>query len=202
MTSELSLERWSSHLRGVHARSGLYFVPARVELAVGAVLVLRNSSNEVALVRKAAKEAYEFSDLWVFPGGMVRASNDAFPDAVESSLRSRVALETGLELHDIQPLPTEELSITSYYAKGSQRFVLVLPFTTCAEGPLQPADQSIAASRWFVPSEIDVAMAPANLLVLKRYLDWRGQPMSDSQVDALDEAKRKCEAWRRETSDE
>jgi ADP-ribose pyrophosphatase YjhB (NUDIX family) len=197
----MNLERWSTHLRGVHARGGLYLVPARVELAVGVVLVVRNSLDEVALIQKAAKEAYEFSNLWAFPGGMVRGSNGSFLDAVESSLRSRVGAEIGLGFGDVQPLPTGELSVTSYNAKGSRRFVLVLPFTACADGPLHPADPSIGASRWFAPSEIDVSMAPANLLVLCRYLEWRGYPISEAQIDAVDEAKQRCEAWRLEASD-
>jgi hypothetical protein len=122
---------------------------------LGAILVVEDAeTHAIVFVRKAQKMRYEFSSMLAFPGGMVRLGSHPDDLALEivRSLIQRVHAETGLEMSlekigllDISTAPT-----TRYWAKGSYRHTIVLPFymKLTQQSKLRPNDSSIEEAFW------------------------------------------------------
>lgn len=145
------------------------------EWRIGAV-VLAQSSDRFAAVRKAPKPGYDFSGLWAMPGGMVRpnAASGDFERVVEDALCIRAASESGLAVSHLERASGLGPVVTSYDVAGTRRHVVVMAFVACLPQPvpLRVSDTSIADAVW---SEIPpdwTAFAPANRLILGHLL-WR-----------------------------
>jgi 8-oxo-dGTP diphosphatase len=100
---------------------------------------------------------------WEFPGGKVcpdETPEDALVRELREELGAEIALEARLRSH-VYSYP----SIT----------IELIPFVcTMVSGGLHPSEH--AEVRWFAPHEADsIAWTPADILVLKAYIDKRKQ---------------------------
>lgn len=133
-------------------------------------VVLINAADGFATVRKAAKPGYEFSGDWALPGGMVRVSGagQSLRARIDAALRERARAEAGLTLQALIPLNALGPVVTRYTAKRRLRHTLVAAFESAAPtgARLEPADPSIQAARWAVPTTELSGFAPANRLIL------------------------------------
>jgi hypothetical protein len=138
--------------------------------AIGIVLLAQQASQIVA-VQKAAIPGYEFSDYFALPGGLIRVEpvSSTFPEAVEPSLCARAFRECGLPKDRMKNLRLidVEYPVTSYSAKGRQRFTLVLA-ARCDISDFRPAaaDRSVSRAFLLAPPFSLRAFAPANRLIL------------------------------------
>ena len=163
-------------------------------------VVLARSGGQVAVVQKAERPGYEFSGKWAFPGGMIRSDGApaGSPSNTCRAASQRASIETGLQFQAVTPQTQLGPIVTSYTAKGSQRFTLVAAFA-CehpAAEPLRPSDDSIKAAAW-LPMLGDLAdFAPANCLILA-HLVWRDlDPDQQLRMRArITAALRQCSAW-------
>ncbi len=189
------------------------------DLECGAVLFLREKSmGRVLMVQKAPRAGYRFSDLWVLPGGMIRAvdqkaeeaSKEASRETVEESgsqfVQKRVERETGLTierralraLRNFWPPP-----VTRVEEKGRARYTLVLPFShdplPSAPMGLAPHGSSIQAVSWLDPVACWDEIAPANQIILANLLwaEWT-EKQRGSVRPALEEAREQCTRWAQE----
>ncbi len=184
------------------------------DLECGVVLFLREEpGGRVLMVQKALRDGYEFSDLWVLPGGMIRVGNPA-PDEVGATLEEsgsrfvqiRLALETGLKLErqalralrGFWPPP-----VTRYKAKGRTRYTLVLPFShdplPSAPMELAPHCSSIQALGWLDPVARWEEIAPANQIILANLLWTQWSQKQRARVrPALEATREQCTRWAQE----
>lgn len=177
-------------------------------------IVFANSKQSFAAIQKAAPSSgnYEFKDLWALPGGMVRASNRQ-PDWSDSEIlrltiassRQRAELEAGFPPDETQnPAPIGSLGpiVTSYTAKGQQRYtlVVVLEFEVPEPFELSPRDHSVQAARWMeIPPPWD-RFAPANRLAIAHLLWPRlAAEQKETARAPIEEAARQCASWASDT---
>ncbi|MBW2713561.1 MAG: NUDIX hydrolase [Deltaproteobacteria bacterium] len=180
-------------------------------LTCGAVLLLREASGgRVLMVQKAPRSGYEFSNLWVLPGGTLRSIDqeveEGMVEAGRRTLCERLALETGLSLEGSTLQPVRSVDpppVTCYTAKGKTRFTLVLlffhePLPSPPRG-LSPRCSSIQGLRWCDPATCWDEIAPANQLLLANLLwnEWT-QAQRAHLRPALEEAREKCTRWAQE----
>lgn len=173
---------------------------------LGSVLLARRN-GDVALIQKAASgtDAYEFTDLWALPGGMIRAhegdsSGADIPQLTRRSLQRRVALEAGIgpDISDAMTLvATLGPIVTSYTAKGRQRYTLMVVHSCqCPPGhQLVSGDRSVQAARWAERPDW-ARLAPANCLILGHLL-W-GDLTEQARAEArpsLEAAAAACGQW-------
>jgi len=174
---------------------------------LGAVCIARSENGLSLLVQKAVKtgEQYEFSGKWSFPGGMLRAehSEEAKPgDEVRiadlaATLSNRLTAETGLKHEDISRLELAHSYpplVTSYTAKGSRRYTLIIPFFADLNqsATVGSADRSIFKAQWRKVDDAIEQMAPANSIYAMLF--------SNQSVAAItsSEAWRECRSWANE----
>jgi hypothetical protein len=175
---------------------------------VGAVL-LATKDDAFAVVRKAPVEAedYEFSGLYVLPGGMVRTCDlsDAkiranAPALALRSLRSRVRKEAGLEIAESCEDPASELGpiVTSYRAKGQPRFTVVVAYRCSIESDLslRTTDHSVDDVAWMKVPVAWARFAPANTMVIAHLL-WPRLDESERRRARphVEKAAGQCSAW-------
>jgi len=175
---------------------------------LGTVLMVQSQAAFV-VVRKANAEGgqYEFGNLVTLPGGMVR-ERDRLVEGGEIkierlmllSLANRVLRETSLILKDMPPLVLADLGpiVTSYFAKGKQRFALLVAHT-CEmpeQVPLCPDDHSILEATWMPFAADWSSFAPANCVAIA-HLVWSKLGPQDQKaaypyiIRAID----RCKAW-------
>lgn len=150
------------------------------------VLVCDHSgtSPKFLLVQKAAKPGYPFSDLWALPGGMVRTKDDqpANFTLLATSAVERLRDETGLNIEPNRlKLNTEIPPVTEYPVKGDTCRVIVLALelegTIASDtGQIRPTAKSIARCSFTDPLTIIDKLAPANRIILARFL-WPRIPI-------------------------
>lgn len=188
------------------------FVAGRLDdcWRLGGVL-LASWRDQICLVQKAERsdEPYEYSGMWVLPGGMVRADHfteitDNIDDsAVRQSLQYRTLIEAGLEpshCSDWQPLDRIGPVITSYRAKGRQRFTLVMAHTCAAQsqtiGPAQ-LPPSISEVAWIDARNLSWEfLAPANRIILAHLLwDIVSPDLTKADRGFIDSAVKICAEW-------
>lgn len=172
---------------------------------LGAILFARRS-NAFAVVRKAPVSGggYEFAGLHALPGGMARASRSlngetgSPQDILKESLLDRVRREVGLtneNLHDPVFAPVGPI-VSSYTAKGRQRFTLIVPFTS-EVGPaarLQVSDRSVDEASWMPIPPAWEGLAPGNLVALA-HLVWNEMGGSAAARPLVDGSARRCSEW-------
>lgn len=149
---------------------------AGTDVGVGSVLAV-TAGGQMLFVRKASVPDYKFSDLWALPGGMVRfAGSTVVPGqywetAFAQFLSIRVGQESGLIVPPsaIKRMPCIP-PITSYEARGAQRWTQVIPFLASMEqtSPVAAGDHSIATAEWRSPDATVADCAPANCLIIAR----------------------------------
>lgn len=139
---------------------------------MGSVLMVERSDERILVVKKAAREEYEFSGLWVMPGGLLR-TNELLPaiDAAmlaslaASSLDERARLESGWpgSSDDFEAVLSVQPRVTSYISKGTRRYTLVLPFRATRPFTFEPAasDPSVVDAAWMSRDDIVGQLAPA-----------------------------------------
>jgi hypothetical protein len=174
---------------------------------LGAVLFARRS-NAFAVVRKAPVSGggYEFAGLHVLPGGMARASRSSTwetgspRDILKESLLDRVRREVGLTDEDLQDpvfAPVGPI-VSSYTAKGSKRFTLIVPFTSevGSAASLQVSDRSVDDASWMPIPPAWESLAPGNLVAIAHTV-WN--EMDEGQRAAarplVDGSARRCSEW-------
>ena len=139
---------------------------------LGAVAFVRSGEN-FAVVQKAARTSYEFSDLWALPGGMVRLPKGDEPsiDRLEGAVRSRINQEAGLILNELDPVALGPI-VTTYVAKGRSRTTLVAVFAGQTSHPetLTANDSTIQTVAWSSALATPALFAPANQLILAHLL--------------------------------
>lgn len=139
---------------------------------LGAVAFVR-SGESFAVVQKAARANYEFSNLWALPGGMVRLrkGDESSPDRLADAVRSRICQEAGIVMNELDPLALGPI-VTTYAAKGRSRTTLVAVFTGRTPRPenLAPSDSTIQAVAWSSALATPAVFAPANQLILAHLL--------------------------------
>jgi hypothetical protein len=174
---------------------------------VGAVLFARRS-RAFALVRKArvARGTYEFAGLCALPGGMARRRDPVVgfawepDDLLRASRLERAHREAGLAPEHLRALVAAPLGpiVTSYSAKGRQRFTLVVPFVCDVEAgaQLQVADESVDECFWMsVPPEWE-GIAPANRVAIAHLL-WSELDEGERAVARphVLESTQRCSKW-------
>lgn len=158
--------------------------------AVGSVVALTSDDGtRTLLVRKAPRDAYAFSRLLVFPGGLVRSGPGvAWPGAWSAATPDRVRAEAGVALAGVSLRPAFELGplVSSYVAKGATRYTLVLPLVgRMPAGAAGSNDPSITEAGWLpLPLPLD-EMAPVNRIVAWHVMG--GGPVPPSVADAIGE---------------
>jgi hypothetical protein len=174
---------------------------------LGAVLFARRS-GAFAVVRKAVVDgsAYEFAGLYALPGGMARLRESAEDATVSAgsllwaSLLERGHREAGLtpeHLRDPVAAPVGPI-VTSYTAKGQQRYTLVVPFL-CAVGAgahLHVSDRSVDESCWMtIPPDWE-RIAPANRVAVA-HLVWKEMDADQRTLARphVDQSVRQCSKW-------
>ena len=177
-------------------------------LAVGAVLIAENEEDEILLVTKASKPGYEFGRLDVLPGGLLRfpipgpISRDHVSRIALASITSRVQAEAGYlgdlsaERLSLAPVPT-----TSYFDRGRQQYVLVLPYVSSKllRFVPNPSDSSVIAARWSNPILGFTKLAPANRVIVAFFI-WPRLDLTARAACrlAVDEAIADTSEWARQ----
>lgn len=197
-------------LRCISLPDGFLAPSIETRWRLGAVL-MAECAGGFAVVRKApvTNEAYEFAGLMTLPGGMVRLAN--WPDGetpfdagklTRYSLHARAKLEAGLDPSETKESVEAELGpiVTSYLAKGQQRFTLIVVYTceVKAMASLAPNDHSVDEAIWVSKIDDWTRFAPANRLIVA-HLRWSGLD-SDEQEQAraaVESAAEECSAWAR-----
>jgi hypothetical protein len=203
--SKLSLTRMLARCRV--QQDGFVSLSETTPWRIGAVLFARRSGT-FAVVRKAPVPggAYEFAGLYALPGGMARVGEHAqgvtvsAGSVLEASLLERVHREAGLateQLRELMPAPLGPI-VTSYTAKGQQRFTLVVPLKCEVEAGahLKVSDGSVDESSWMdVPPDWE-RFAPANCIAIAHLL-WNEMDADQRAVARphIDEAIRRSAAW-------
>ncbi len=175
------------------------------KIGVGFVALLETLSGEIILIRKSFRESYEFSGQLALPGGMVRSTqgeSDEFSKSLKHSMQNRLDQETGIPFSSLPPLEYYAFTpITSYTAKGSRRYTLVLPFKGKIPDqlPLTSKSSSVEEPQWWhwqkIIAHID-QLAPANRLILVAYLQNRLSPKEIRSISAaVREARNLCNTW-------
>jgi hypothetical protein len=173
---------------------------------LGSVLFATRGES-IALIQKAASltDAYEFAHLWALPGGMVRThegdpAEASAADLTRASLQRRVAVEAGIgtDISDGMSIaPTLGPVVTSYTAKGRQRYTLMVVHS-CPCPPdlsLVAADRSVQTVGWVDRPEWS-KLAPANCLIVGHLL-WK-ELTDEARVaarPAIADAARACGQW-------
>lgn len=172
---------------------------------IGAVLLLLDPARKmVVLIRKAAKEGYEFSNMLALPGGMIRTmeGSGTVLNCILNSLIERVYLECGLRVDsgDIVSMEMAPPPVTRYTVKGEPRYVVVLPFACAISdcSKLQSIVSSVSEASW-----VDIAadwnwdeVTPACRIVLVNGI-WSllsGEDR-DNAIKSVGESQRKCNEW-------
>jgi len=139
--------------------------------AVGTVLLAQNGRGFVC-VRKAQKEAYEFSGLLTLPGGVVRGvecEDSAGP--IIKSLADRMDREAGLAFSDLTDLVFAKdigMPVTAYTVRRRIVRTVILPFSAAVREDFEPRARDASVSECFyrqAPFEWP-EFAPANRLLL------------------------------------
>ncbi len=144
---------------------------------LGAVCIIKGGEESYIAVQKAIRtdEAYEFSGLWSFPGGMVRCHESINSSSgrslkvsdVLTSLALRIAAEAGIDRGALQEFELfSELKplVSSYTAKGEKRYTLIIPFRAELSDSISPmtSDASIMNAQAVRLSSIIPLMSPAS----------------------------------------
>jgi hypothetical protein len=188
-------------------QDGFVSLSEKTPWRIGGVLFARRS-GAFAVVRKAPVPgaSYEFAGLYALPGGMARLRERAegatvrAGNVLEASLLERAHREAGLapeQLRELVPAPLGPI-VTSYTAKGQQRFTLVVPFKCEVEAGarLQVSDGSVDESSWMaVPPDWE-RFAPANCIAVA-HLVWNEMEADQRAVARphIHEAIRQSAAW-------
>jgi hypothetical protein len=189
------------------------FVAPKLESAwrLGAV-VLVACQGAFAVVQKASagNNQYEFAGLLALPGGMVRVEDwlDGRHDInVEAltvrSLNVRLAQEISLRIEDRSEIVPTDLGpiVTSYFAKGAQRFTLIVTHTceVAHELPIRSHHLSIDKAFWMPFGGQWHGLAPANCVAIA-HLVWNRICLRDQALAKpyVEEAIGKCAAWGKE----
>jgi hypothetical protein len=196
-------------LRSYHEQEDGFFAPqSETPWRLGAVL-LADRGDAFVMVRKApvADGKYEFAGLLALPGGMVRVRDwvgdggDIDTEALMiRSLDARVLQETSLRAENRSEIVAANLGpiVTSYSAKGKQRFTLLVAHTCQVSNKvaLHTADHSIDEASWMPFAAEWNRFAPANCVAIA-HLVW-GRISAADQVVArphVEEAIKKCSSW-------
>jgi hypothetical protein len=184
--------------------SGIWTFDGRI--GFGVVILLETSSGDLLLLKKASKSDYEFSGLFALPGGMIRAQQTAdhdFPSDLERTIYDRLENEAGIFEHSlphIAPAANTPL-VTSYTAKGSRRYTIVLPYLGQFKerANVESRSSSVQEPRWLHWREVIPLLAqtaPANRLVIASYL-WQRMDRTQRRDIAvsIDEAVQVCRGW-------
>jgi len=162
-------------------------------VAIGAVLLIENAAGESVVVTKAPKPGYEFSGLDTLPGGMLRSTGagpirqDNLRRIAFESLSMRASAEAGyLPESALAPIELNPPPTTSYNVGGARKHVIVLPYAITAPPGFHPvaSDRSVTRARWVNPLEVVPNLAPANCLIVCKFI-W-------PRLDAA--AREKCRA--------
>jgi hypothetical protein len=177
-------------------------------VAIGAVLLIENDAGEIVVVTKAPKPGYEFGDLDVLPGGLLRSIGSDHIGQSElrritiKSLTARAKAEAGF-LSEVAPamIAFDPPPTTSYTVRGAQQYVVVLPHFVRAERDFSPAtaDSSVTMARWVDPLEVVPNLAPANCIIVCKFI-W---PRLDSAArekcrPSIKKAAADCKRWAQE----
>ena len=212
MVHDLSLNQTVyNFLRRCAAQTDGFLAPSEITpWRLGAVVMAEHAGGFV-VVRKAAVtgEAYEFAGFLSLPGGMVRANdwpNVNLPvdpvQLVRLSLHNRALREAALAPEIMSDLRDAALGpiMTSYSAKGRQRFTLMLVHLCSINEPLKlkSTDRSIDAATWIPLFDSWEDFAPANRLIVA-HLMW--SRLSAEQRDlarkTVEAAAEICSDWAR-----
>jgi 8-oxo-dGTP pyrophosphatase MutT (NUDIX family) len=177
-------------------------------VAIGAVLLIENAAGEIVVVTKAPKPGYEFSGSDTLPGGMLRSAcaGPIRPDDLRriafESLSMRASAEAGYlpesapAVIELNPPPT-----TSYTVGGARKHVVVLPYAITAPQGFHPvaSDRSVTTARWVNPLEVIPNLAPANCIVVCKFI-W---PRLDAALRgkcraSIGNAAADCKRWAQE----
>jgi hypothetical protein len=163
---------WFGDLK--HGEDGIWTIKDG-RCAVGIVLLTRYR-DKVVLVRKAQVTGYEFSGRLTLPGGIVRGPAGAtFDDCAENSIALRASRECGVDpdlLEDLRLDETGNPPVTSYTAKGSRRYTLVLAAHVTLRDAFAPKSNDQTVSEAFL-TDMPLSweeFAPANRLILAKTL--------------------------------
>lgn len=177
-------------------------------VAIGAVLLIENDAGEIVVVTKAPKPGYEFGDLDVLPGGLLRSKGfgrirqSDLRQITIKSLSSRAKAEAGFLSKaapvaiDLDPPPT-----TSYTVRGKRRYVVVLPHVVKAKRDFSPcaADNSVKTARWVDPLEVVPNLAPANCIIISKFIWPRLGPAAREKCrPSIEKAAGDCQRWAKE----
>lgn len=158
--------------------AGFWGIPGD-QVGFGVVAMIHNDKGEMLFVRKANRPGYEFSGLWAFPGGMVRASKDnpTWGADWRGSLSSRLLAEAGIDVAQVDSWTSAGVSpapVTSYQAKGAKRYTAVLAVGgLVASAPLpRGGDHTVSECCWMDPVGRWSEIAPANRIIAAAAL-WK-----------------------------
>lgn len=168
---------------------------------VGAVMLIRRM-GQVALIRKAPRPGYAFSEMLAMPGGLIRARDQmGFEKAFQQYLFERVKLEAGIDVGDLREpklLSLGACPVSGYRVKGIERRTVIIAVEAVCDrsADLKCADPSVADASWHeVPPPWD-RVAPANCLILASALASDLSPDQRSMALArVDAAHSQCCRW-------
>ncbi len=195
-------------LRCVPLPDGFLAPSIETRWRLGAVL-MAECADAFAIVRKApvANEAYEFAGLLTLPGGMVRFRD--WPDGetpfdaeklTRYSLHMRAKQEAGLDPSETKESLEAGLGpiVTSYFAKGQQRFTLIIVHKCQVKEMLSVAsnDKSVDAATWVSKIDDWKRFAPANRLIVA-HLRWSRLDRDEQEQarPSVETAAKECSAW-------
>ena len=174
---------------------------------IGAVLLI-TSPRGYALVRKASKQGYEFSQKLTLPGGMVRPlDTESFEHSIVRSVLERAEAEAGIHrdiLQSVNIAPQAECPVTAYSVKGVLKYTVMIPVIAHSDVDFELGvdDPSVAETFWHDSTKVPwEQLAPGNCIIIHNLL---ASKLSKSTLtkgsSAIEKAKQKVNYWASQSS--
>jgi 8-oxo-dGTP pyrophosphatase MutT (NUDIX family) len=172
----------------------------------GTVAVIRDApvGLEVLMVRRAASARDTFSEMWVFPGGVVDVADDV-DDHSELAMARRAAVRETEEEAGLQLAADSLVALDRWEPEprpeASRRFSAWVFVAPAPEGVVSIDGAEIQDHRWLSPSEAlerhrhdEMGLVPPTWMTLTKLaehesvastLDWAGGRRSESYLSRL-----------------